>query len=62
MHSACSKHWIKVVSKNAQFYFLTKLKADLNRWKFNINFFPDWQQFNFRFRKNTVMRQNVISH
>ena len=20
MHSACSKHWIKVVSKNAQFY------------------------------------------
>ena len=31
MHSACSKHWIKVVSKNAQFYFYTKLKADLNR-------------------------------
>ena len=32
-------------------------QADLNRWKFNIDFFPDWQQFNFRFRKNTVMRQ-----
>ena len=36
MHSAYSKHWIKVVSKNAQFYFKTKLKANLNRWKFNI--------------------------
>ena len=57
MHSARSKHRIKVVSKNAQFYFLTKLKADLNRWKFNIELFPDWQQFNFRFRRNTVMRQ-----
>ena len=28
MHSPCSKRWIKVVSKNAQFYFYTKLKAD----------------------------------
>ena len=35
MHSACLKHWIKVVSKNTQFYFWSKLKADLNRWIFN---------------------------
>ena len=27
-------------------------------WKFNIEFFPDWQQFSFCFRRNTVMRQN----
>ena len=33
------------------------MKADLNCWKFNIAFFPDWQQFNFHFRRNTVMRQ-----
>ena len=44
------------------FNFKAKLKADLNRWKFNIEFFPVWQQYNFRFRWNTVMRQNVISH
>ena len=39
------------------FTFKPSWRLDLNRWKFNIEFFPDWQQFNFRFRRNTVMRQ-----
>ena len=54
MHAACSKHWINVLSNTTRLYFWIKLKADLNCWKFN---FPDWQQFNFRFGRNTVMRQ-----
>ena len=44
------------------FYVLlyTKLKADLNCWNFNIDIFPDCQQFNFHFRRNTVIGQNVV--
>ena len=37
------------------FYVLlyTMLKADLNCWNVNIDIFPDCQQFNFHFRRNS---------
>ena len=56
MHSTCSKHWIKVLSKNAQFY----LKADLNRWKINIELFLNNSTFVFEGIQSCA--KNVISH
>ena len=41
-------------------YHIELMKADLNRWNFNIEFFPDCQQFNFHFQRNTVMHQKKL--
>ena len=61
MHSACSKNWINVWG-----FTLYHVEGQLKLLKFQHWHFSWLQQFNFRFWRNTVMRQKsgawVISH
>ena len=59
MHSACSKHWINVL-RFTTYHVEGRLK--ITEISTLVDNFPGCQQFNFRFRRNTVMRQKVISH
>ena len=63
MHSACSKHWIKVVSKNAQLLLLNQVEDRLKTLKIQHRFFflTD-NNSTFVFEGIQSCAKNVISH